>query len=277
MSYLHFSAAFLALATVCTTAHAQDSFRRTAGDLNNPYSGAIFIAPQNSKFLAPGIYRSQESVDQIVNPLNVNRICTADFREIKALKKLEQSAEESEAPGIEGARLRDLTAGGGIDAKVVSLDVSGTYSDNVRVTATQIKVISGDDNIAKVVLSKIGRDCRDTIAGHLKLRRLVFVAQQAIQAKNYTVSVDTTLKGDAKVECKFFVWCKQITVGGKQTNEYKRSASNYVTFALVPAELEPGRQLVASADLSPSQAGKLASSNASLAIIQRRVSTARAD
>jgi hypothetical protein len=154
----------------------------------------------------------------------------------------------AEAAGVENAR--SVLVGGKLKfEKVVKAGIEGQYNQVVTLKTGPVRVLrSDDDNIAGTILRNIKNNCRTTIEDHLKKRRMVFVADIAIQARDYDAVVERVAAGG------FSAWLSSwVPVGGEVTARMSSKSrslapNTYVTIALVPAEIGD-RQSVNYADI----------------------------
>jgi hypothetical protein len=157
--------------------------------------------------------------------------------------------------GFENQSTRIIGGKVNVDAKVVEASLNADYDQIVTLSTGAAQVYeSDDDNISTTVLRNVGRDCRNKIAEHLKLRRWVFVAAKAIQAYDYDATFERVASASAAAKCTFLTWCRWVKgegeLKGKITDKTHGAASKtFVTIALVPAEVEVGRQSIEMADL----------------------------
>lgn len=234
-----------------TGALAQTVPATQLGGWSSAYPGAVYVSPQDSSFVAPGIYRSLGPAARVVSPMEITQICTRDFRETQALNKL--FSRESEAAGLTDVVHKDFAAKvAGLDLKYVSLGANLEFKDEAAFSATPLHVVSADDDVAQTVLASIGASCKAIIAGHLKQGRAVFIAGKVIQAKSFSVSFSIGPKGDASVSCTIPIFCNSGTgasVSGDAQRVMTRSSVQTVTFAVVPAEVADGRRELRPTDL----------------------------
>jgi hypothetical protein len=246
-----FRAAAIAVLSVFAmqTAFAQSVPQQSLGNWSSPYPGAIYVAPQDSAFVAPGIYRSLERATVLANPMEVTQICTRDFRETIALKNLFSGV--SEAAGISDVVHKNFGAKlTGLNLKVIKLEGNLEVKDEATFVATPLRVLSADDDIADVILTNIGDGCRKTIRGHMQAGRVVFFASKAIQAKDFTVSLSIGPKGGGGLTCTLPIFCPSVTADVDRQRQSKRSAVQPVTFAIVPAVINGDRRELRQADLN---------------------------
>ncbi|HVX98274.1 MAG TPA: hypothetical protein VHA55_00620 [Pseudorhodoplanes sp.] len=200
------------------------------------YPGAIYIAPQDSSFVAPAIYRSIEPRKEFENPMNISQICMRDFRETAALKSLYSGT--SEAAGLMDTVHKNFAAKlAGIDLKVIKLEGNLEIKNEASFSATPLKIIYADDDIADVIIANIGDNCKKIVVGHLKQGRLVFFASKAIQAKEFTVSLNVGPKATGGLSCTIPIFCPSVSTDVDFQRQRKRSSVQHVTFAIVPAEI----------------------------------------
>jgi len=140
-----------------------------------------------------------------------------------------------------------------IDAKVVTVNANAQYDQIVTLSTGSVQVYeTEDDDIGRTILRHVGVGCRDVIVGHLKKRRVVFVAAKAIQAYDYEAVFERTTSAGAAGWCSWR-WCPGVKVElqGRMTDKNRASAAKtFVTVALVPAEIGD-RQSITMDDLTP--------------------------
>jgi hypothetical protein len=249
MTVLRASYVLLCLAATPMAAHAQVSEWARAG-VYPGYPGSFLITPQQSDYLAPAIYRSVNDTEHLGNPVEIRQICLEDIQAMVEKKIIHQT--KAEAAGVENAV--SFLAGGKLsaDARVLKASLGAKYDHRVTLKTGPVRVFgSDDDNIASTILTNIKNKCRKTIGDHLKKKRMVFVADTAIQARDYEAVVERVAAGTGSAECGFF--CRLFSVKGEviaqYSNKSRRLAPNTdVTIALVPAEIG-NRQSVNYADI----------------------------
>ncbi|MDQ0509493.1 hypothetical protein [Ancylobacter amanitiformis] len=211
------------------------------------YTGGIYVSPQDSSFAAPAIYRSF-GPPAAMGEMAVSRICTHDFRDIEALKSLYR--EQSTAPGVTIDAPKTFGASlTGLDLKVAQVGGQYESANSAKLSTGQLKVYSADDTVASDVLKAIGSGCRDLIAKHLKAGRAVFIAGQAIQAKEFKVAFVKGKKGSITVKCLLPLFCPSGSLSGDRQFNESRSTADYVTFMLVPAEIDTNRVMLTRRDV----------------------------
>jgi hypothetical protein len=232
--------------------------------------------------LAPALYRSIDDMDNLQHPVGVVQICPRDM-EVLRQKKVISKVEPVAAAGFENHSAR--VAGGklSLDAKVISVNAAAAYDQLVTLSTGAVQVYeTDDDDVSNTVLRGVGKECRKVISGHLKQRRWVFVAAKAIQAYDYNATFERVASGSGVVKCG--ILCRWFggegEISGKMTDKTKGAASKtFVTVALVPAEIEIGRQAITIADvqaLSPSTTRRVARSARTAALQGRAIRVASA-
>lgn len=245
---MRFAISAVLVAVSASLASAQSVPQQSLGSIFSPYPGAIYVAPQDSSFSAPGIYRSIERTETLESPIQITQICTRDFRETAALKSLYSGV--SEAPGIKDTVHKDFAAKlSGLNLKIISIDAGLEVKNEATYTATPLQVQSADDDVIDVVLSNIGASCKKIILGHLKLGRAVFIAGKAIQAQNFTITFAVGPKADVAVKCLLPIFCPGVSGGVDRQETRERKATKAVTFAIVPADIG-GRSILTANDLN---------------------------
>ena len=207
------------------------------------YPGSFLIAPQDSSFTAPGIYRSLNSLNDLGNPVQVDRICAND---IKAMfKKHVFSQQLSTAPGVQNVVSLSIRATASVNpANLIKFEVAGQYEQVVKLTTGPVRVLSSDDDtLATDVLRNVKVKCRGVIREHLRQNRLVFVAAKAIQAHDYSAETQRIPSARLSGGCTSLLsWCRWLGPQGEVTGQYSSSSrslaqNKYVTIALVPAQI----------------------------------------
>jgi hypothetical protein len=219
------------------------------------YPGSILIAPQDSSFKAPGIYRSIEERKNIRNPVEVDQICAVDVAAMS--KRHVFDAQRSDASGVSNARSYSFAVKVDVDVKVVKGDIAGNYDETITLSTGPVQVFSStDDTIAATVLQNIKSKCRRVIRTHLDQNRLVFIAAKAIQAHDYDAEVMRKPSAQVAGSC-WLGWCgASAEFTANLSNKTQTSAPNkFVTIALVPAQIE-NRFSLMSADVEPAPASR---------------------
>ncbi len=242
------------LISTSVNAQAPDAAWQTAYPGYPGYPGSFLVAPQDSSFTAPAIYRSLNTVNNLGNPVQVDQICSKDIKAMFQKHVFNQL--HSVAPGVENAVSLSVKVGASASlAKVIKVEASAQYEQVVKLTTGDVRVLSSDDDtVAADVLQNIQAKCRGVIRSHLRQNRLVFIAAKAIQAHNYSAEKQRVPLIRLSGECTgWFSWCSWFGAKGEITGRYSSDSrslapNQYVTIALVPAQLE-NRISVMSADL----------------------------
>ncbi|HEY0236819.1 MAG TPA: hypothetical protein VGC86_17465 [Afipia sp.] len=217
------------------------------GNFDEVYPNSLYVTPQDSSFVAPGIYRSV-SARKFTNPIAISRICTKDFRETAALKSLPTSTSQvaglslnlpyKVTVGIDGLKWTVVSGGGNVD-----------YQDSATLTMSPIQAIEADDDVADDVLAGIGPKCKKLILSHLKQRRVIFVGQKAIQANELTLTSTRGLKAGANVSCGLFCGGAKLQGSYDGQKVFTRSSKTPVTVAIVPGLIDGDHYEVRTTDL----------------------------
>lgn len=236
------------LVVAASVAHAQTP--NWSSRFSAAYAGAIYVSPQDSGFSAPGIYRSVERADPLSNEMTVSPICTRDFRETNALRALYRGVSDAPAVTIEAPKsfAASIT---GLNARVAELGAHYEAANSAALSTGPLKIHRTDDMVAADVLQGIGKSCRDVIAKHLRAGRVVFIADGAVQSKEFKVTLLKGKKGSLDFKCTFFpLFCPGGSASYNNQQSETRIANNYVTFMLVPAEVDPGRAFLTRRDVA---------------------------
>lgn len=251
MNFVRGSQALFFLAFIMTAgAHAQTPVFEAAS--YNPYPKAFLVSPQRHDYLAPAIYRSVNDISSLGFPVEIRSLCPEDIK-VMIRKNLFAQKDPQPVTGLE----KETSFGVGVEMagnlkNVVRVGVGGKYDHIYSINTGPSQVIdSEDDNIGQKVLSKISNNCRDLIASHLKKRRVVFVAQAAIQAYDYDARIEDVTGTQVSVGCSV---CGAISPEAKGSAEHRDKSRTslshtYVTFAMVPAEIKDRQYYVDYGDI----------------------------
>ena len=234
----------LCLGMMSVGAHAQvPDLDRAAGYPGYPRS--FLVTPQREEDAAPALYRSENDITHLGNPVAIHRIC---FSDIQAM--INKKIIQPETQGVSGVQsVSTFTAGASGSFLTKALAAVGVdYVHKNTLSTGEVRVwSSNDDNIASTVLQNIGNPCRNVIERHLRKQRIVFVAETAIQAHNYDVQVENITTGKLAGLINVFSLKGEVTYSNQQHN---MAPNKYVTIALVPAEIgDSDRRLLNYADI----------------------------
>ena len=241
MTLLRPALSFICLTMMIVSARAQTS-EWSRAEIYPGYPGSFLVTPQRSDFTAPGIYRSVNDRDNLGNPVEIKMLCSRDIEAM--IKKKVFQPRNADVPDVQNYSTVVAGGGVGLDAKVIKVNAAAQYDNVVSLSTGSAKVLdSDDDDIAGTILANIQAKCRKTIESHLNRRRMVFVAEAAIQAFDYDAVVERVAAGSANVQCGLLSWCRWF---GNPTGEVTAKLSShsqelapktYVTIAMVPAEI----------------------------------------
>lgn len=241
---------FAITACLCFSAQAQSQPRLPA--VWPGYPGSMLVAPQQANLLAPALYRTVDDRDSLQHPVGVVQICSRDMQLLQK-RGIVSRPRPVVAAGVQNYASRLLGGKLSLDASIVSASASGEYDQVVTLSTGTVQVYeTDDDDISRTVLRGVSPACRRVIVGHLNLKRWVFVAAKAIQAYDYQAVVERVTSASASVDCGVFcrIFKGKAEVTAKIGHDDRMSASKtFVTIALVPAEIEGGRQSIEIADM----------------------------